>query len=294
MLKSTLRSGWSRLILAILGSLIYALGINLFVTPLGLYTGGLMGICQLLRTLILSALHVSSLPFDLAGVVFYAINVPLLAIAWRFMGPIFFRNTVICATTYTLFVSLVPVPARPLVDDVLTSCLLGGVISGVGTGLVLTCGCSGGGLDALGLILSRRGSRLSIGQVNLACNATLFLLCGLLFDVPTMIYSILNTIFQAIAIDRAHQQSVNVQMLIFTKAESPDLDRFILDNLHRGITRWEGKGVYTGEDTHILCVCLNKYQVEDLQQELLKADPKAFFIIQEGVHISSNFERRLN
>ena len=117
MLKSTLRSGWSRLILAVLGSLIYALGVNLFVTPLGLYTGGLMGICQLLRTLILSALHVSSLPFDLAGVVFYAINVPLLAIAWRFMGPIFFRNTVICATTYTLFVSLVPVPARPLVDD---------------------------------------------------------------------------------------------------------------------------------------------------------------------------------
>ena len=99
MLKSTMRYGWSRLALAVLGSLIYALGINLFVTPLGLYTGGLMGICQLLRTLILSALHVSSLPFDLAGVVFYAINVPLLAIAWRFMGPIFFRNTVICATT---------------------------------------------------------------------------------------------------------------------------------------------------------------------------------------------------
>ena len=128
----------------------------------------------------------------------------------------------------------------------------------------------------------------------LACNATLFLLCGLLFDVSTMIYSILNTIFQAIAIDRAHQQSVNVQMLIFTKAESPELDHFILDNLHRGITRWEGKGVYTGEDTHILCVCLNKYQIEDLQQALLKADPKAFFIIQEGVHVSNNFERRLN
>ena len=109
-----------------------------------------------------------------------------------------------------------------------------------------------------------------------------------------MIYSILNTIFQAVAIDRAHQQSVNVQMLIFTKAESPELNHFILDNLHRGITRWEGKGVYTGEDTHILCVCLNKYQVEDLQQELLKVDPKAFFIIQEGIHVSNNFERRLN
>ena len=133
----------------------------------------------------------------------------------------------------------------------------------------------------------------TVRRHNLIFNAVLFLLCGLLFDVSTMIYSILNTIFQAVAIDRAHQQSVNVQMLIFTKEESPELDRFILDNLHRGITRWEGEGVYTGERTHILCVCLNKYQIEDLQQELLKADPKAFFIIQEGVHVSGNFERRL-
>lgn len=156
MLKSTMRSGWSRLALAVLGSLIYALGINLFVTPLGLYTGGLMGFCQLLRTVILSALHISSLPFDLAGIIFYAINIPLLAIAWKSMGPIFFRNTVICATTYTLFVSLVPVPAQPLVDDVLTSCLLGGCDLRRRHRLVLTCGCSGGGLDALGLHLSRK------------------------------------------------------------------------------------------------------------------------------------------
>ena len=101
MLKSTMKTGWVRLALAVLGSLVYALGINLFVTPLGLYTGGLMGFCQLLRSLVLSALHIGSLPFDLAGVIFYAINIPLLAIAWRSMGPTFFRNTVICATTYT-------------------------------------------------------------------------------------------------------------------------------------------------------------------------------------------------
>lgn len=54
MLKATMKAGWVRLALAVLGSLIYALGINLFVTPLGLYTGGLMGFCQLLRTVILT------------------------------------------------------------------------------------------------------------------------------------------------------------------------------------------------------------------------------------------------
>lgn len=294
MLHNTLKSGWGRVAVAILGALVYSLGVNLFIVPLGLYTGGLLGLSQLLRSMILKALGIQSMTFDLAGVILYAFNIPLLVMSYRSMGKLFFRNTLICSTAYSLFTSVVPVPAAPIVADMLTGCLLGGVISGLGTGLVLTSGCCGGGLDALGLLMAKRGAKLTIGRFNLGFNATLFLLCGLIFDVPTMIYSILSTVFQAMAIDRAHQQSVNVQMLIFTKQDSPELNQYIMDNLHRGITRWEGKGVYTGEDTHILCVCLNKYEIDDLRQALHKADPKAFFVIQEGVHVSSNFERRLS
>ena len=76
------RSGWGRLCLAVAGSCIYALGINLFVVPLGIFTGGLMGFCQLLRTLLLMGLGRESLPVDLAGVFFYAINIPLIAVAY--------------------------------------------------------------------------------------------------------------------------------------------------------------------------------------------------------------------
>jgi len=289
-----MKNDWGKLGLAVLGSLIYAIGINFFVVPLNLFTGGLMGLCQLLRSLILGLLGLESLPVDLAGIIFYAFNVPVLVLAYKSMGRIFFRNTLICASTYALFTSIVPVPPAPIVGDMLTGCLLGGIISGVGTGLVLTCGCCGGGLDLMGLYLSKRGAKFTIGRFNLAFNAALFISCALLFDVSTMIYSVLNTVFQAMAIDRAHQQSVNVQVLIFTKVESEELNRFIMGDLHRGITRWEGKGAYTGDDTHILCVCMSKYEIDDLRHVLLKADPKAFFIIQEGVSVSSNFERRLS
>ena len=83
-------------------------------------------------------------------------------------------------------------------------------------------------------------------------------------------------------------------VLIFTKHDTTEIDKYIMQNLHRGITRWEGKGVYTGEDTHILCVCMNKYEIEDLREVLRGIDPKAFFVVQEGVHISGNFNRRLS
>ena len=153
-----------------------------------------------------------------------------------------------------------------------------------------------GGIDSpvAGYMVAKRGVKTTIGRFNLAFNAALFITCGVLFDLSILIYSALNTIFNAMAIDRAHRQSVTVQVLIFTKKEQPELDRFIMDNLHRGVTRWEGKGVYTGEATHILCVCMNKYEIDDLREALRQIDPKAFFIVQEGVHVSSNFERRLS
>ena len=109
-------------------------------------------------------------------------------------------------------------PAAPIVDDVLTGCLLGGVISGVGSGLALTSGCCGGGLDLLGLCLSKKGVQTTIGQFNLFFNVALLAACGLMFDVPTLIYSVLNVVITSIAIDRSHRQSVTVQVLIFTKS----------------------------------------------------------------------------
>lgn len=292
MLKATMKKDWGRLLLAVLGSLIYALGVNIFMVPLGLYTGGLLGLGQLIRTMVVNTLGVTP-PIDLAGVILYIFNIPLLVVAYRIMGRLFFRNTLICSTTYALFAALVPVPVAPVVDDMLTGCLLGGVISGVGTGLVLTCGCCGGGLDVLAMYLAHKKRRVSVGQFNLAVNAVLFVLCGILFDLPTMIYSILSTVFQSFALDKAYQQGVDTQMLIFTKADARELDEFIFQNLHRGITRWDGIGVYTGETTHVMCVCLSKYETRELQQKLREFDPNVFFIIQEGVRMSSNFERHL-
>ena len=292
MLSATMRKGWGKLTLAVLGSLIYAVGINVFMVPLGLYTGGMLGLAQLLRTLLLNALGGITLPIDLAGVILYAFNIPLghvLPVHGQALLPKYPHLLHHLRPVHQYRAGAGGIEAA---SALIHRCLLGGVISGVGTGLVLTCGCCGGGLDALGLIIAKRGARITVGQVNLVFNAVLFSLYGLLFNVETMIYSILNTVFQAVAIDRAHQQSVNVQVLIFTKVEDPDFHRFIMEDLHRGVTRWEGKGAFTGENTHILC--LSKYEIDDLRQALHRADPHAFFIIQEGVQVSNNFERRLS
>ena len=55
----------------VFGALLYAAGINLFVVPAELYTGGLMGICQVIRTVLADAFGLRFQSFDIAGVIYY-------------------------------------------------------------------------------------------------------------------------------------------------------------------------------------------------------------------------------
>ena len=293
MLYTTMKNKWARTLAAVAGSILYAVGVNLFLVPLDLYTGGIMGVCQLVRTLVYQAMGVTG-GYDFSGLLYYAVNVPIFLLAFRSLGKEFLRSSAICITVYTLTLSLVPIPAQPLLDDMLAGCLLGGAVVGLGCGIVLTYGASCGGTDVLGLYFSKRGAKFTIGRLNIVFNSVLYALCGLLFNVQTMIYSILYLVFCSVVLDRAHQQSVNVQMLIFTKNHAVDLSSYILEHLHRGVTWWDGQGAYTGDKVKIICVCLSKYEINDLREELHRQDPHAFYIVQEGVRLSDNFVRRLS
>ena len=293
MLHTTMKNKFLRILTAMVGAALYAVGVKVFLTPLNLYTGGIMGVCQLARTLVYQAMGITD-GYDFSGLLYYLLNVPIFLLAFRSLGKTFLCSSVICITTYTLTLSLVPSPAQPLVGDMLTGCLLGGVVIGLGCGTFLTCGASCGGTDVLGLYFSKRGVKLTIGRLNMVFNGVLYTLCGVLFGVETMIYSILYLVFCSMVLDRVHQQSVNVQMLIFTKNHAVDLSEYIMKNLHRGVTWWDGQGAYTGETVKIICVCLSKYEINDLREELHRQDPHAFYIVQEGVHLSGNFVRRLS
>ena len=76
---------------------------------------------------------------DIAGIIYFLANVPLFLLAWRSLGKRFLAYASICTMTSSLLLSTIPVPAVPFIADPLTSCLVGGILSGFGGGLVLTC-----------------------------------------------------------------------------------------------------------------------------------------------------------
>lgn len=292
MYQKLMRNKGLRLVGGLLGCLLLAAAINLFIVPQGLYAGGAYGFCQVVRTLLQTKAGLE-LPFDLAGVLYLIVNIPLFMLAFRGLGRTFFLKAAITTGANSLFLAIIPSPAVPIIPDMLTSCIVGGILVGFSAGLVLTCGCSTGGLDILGLYLSKRGSRFTVGRFSIAANAVLYTLCLILFNVTTAIYSAIYMVMSNLFLDRLHRQNVTVQLLIFTKKKDPQISRYIMEQLDRGVTSWTGRGGWTGDEVQVLCVCLSKYEIDTLRQVLHQVDPDAFYIVQEGVRAGGNFERHL-
>lgn len=273
----------------IVGSLIFALGISLFITPISLYSGGVMGISQILRTLLEEqGFH---FPFEVSGLINFVLNIPLMTIAYRSISKRFFYLTLLSIIAQAFFFLVIPIPAKPILHDMLASCLVGGFISGFGIGFILRARGSGGGLDILGVFFSAKSTNFSVGKLSLIVNTCLFTLCSILFNVTTAIYSMIFLVVFIFVVDKVHFQNINMTAMIFTK--HPEVMDYITQTMHRGVTYWEGAGGYTHEGTYIMITAISKYEISLLKNRVKRIDRHAFIIFSEGLSVSGNFEKRL-
>lgn len=291
MKKEVLIYEGKRSLFSILGAFLYAAGINLFVVPAELYTGGLMGICQVIRTLLAEALGLNFQGVDIAGIIYYIFNIPVFIIAFTKMGRKFFGKTVITVTMMTLFMALLPTAV--VVEDVLASCIVGGIISGAGVGIILRMGSSGGGMDVVGVLLTRWKRDFSVGKVNLLINLALYCACFFLFDMEVVVYSIIYASVYAVAMDKMHTQNINVEVNVITKTDTTALEKEVFQELGRGITKWSALGAYTYDRSHVLYILLSKYEVNHLKTIIHKHDPGAFVVVNEDVSVDGNYLKKL-
>lgn len=288
--KNLLYEG-KRTMACILASFIYAVGLNLFVVPAGVYSGGVMGVCQVIRTVLSDYFGLHFQTFDIAGVIYYIINIPIFVLAFMRLGKKFFVKTVVSVTSMTVFLSVIPI--TQIVEDTMAACVVGGIISGGGIGFALRMGSSSGGMDVVGLLLTRWKRDFSVGKVSLLMNLFLYGVCFFLFDMQIVVYSIIYASVYSVAMDRVHTQNINVEAKIVTKADTAELEKAVFEEIYRGITKWSTEGAYTHEDSHMLYITLSKYEVGRLKTVVHKHDPHAFIVVTEGVSVDGNFLKKL-
>ncbi|MCR0207144.1 YitT family protein [[Clostridium] innocuum] len=271
----------------ILGALIFSLSMNLFLVPLHIYSAGFLGIAQLLRDLLVYLLP-WRIPFDIAGILNLFLNSFMILLAVRMLAKDFALHTAIVILFQSVFLSLIPVPSTPLVEDVFISLLTGSILCAYGTKLFFKGRGSGGGIDIIGLYLTKTGKG-SVGGIYLIVNTIVYMICFIIYDSQVALYSIVHSCILSFIVDRIHEDNAESAALIITEDRSLKLQ--LLSEVGRGVTAWDGSGVYSGRKKEIMMVAITRGQYSDLKKRVYDRDEQAFVIFFDHVRVSGYFPK---
>ena len=178
--EKNLKWNLGEFIQVIFGIFISCFAINIFIVPNSLYNGGVLGLSQLIRSLLESTFHFNT-PFDIAGIINFLLNIPLFLMAYKFVSKTFFYRTLTCIFIQTIFLTIIPVLDVSIVPEVLTSVLIGAILAGIGSGMILSSGGSGGGTDIIGFIVTLRRKGFTVGRINRSINVIIYSICIIYF-----------------------------------------------------------------------------------------------------------------
>lgn len=274
---------------AVLGSVIFCLAINFFVVPNNLYTGGILGLSQIIRSLLIEFFKIDS-SFDFSGIIYYLINIPLFILAYKSIGKTFFFRSLFAVSIQSIMLSVIP--THLLIDDILANVVVGGLLSGIGVGMILSSGASTGGTDIVGLALAKKNNHFSVGKLGLVVNIFIYIIAGVRYGLSIMFYSIIYSSVDSLMTDKMHEQNICSTAFIFCKENPKAINDYIKNELNRDFTYWDAKGGYDDSRTYIIYTVLTKYELIKLERNMKNFNISTFMVKSEGLGIKGEFEKQ--
>lgn len=259
------------LAMIVAGSLISAAGINAFLVPHKFISGGVSGLSQLFSYF--SPVSV--------GTYLLIFNIPIFIFGWRYVGRIFIMGSIVgtmafsgslYATEWMIHTGWAP--------EALLSAVIGGVLSGGGTGLVFRANSSHGGTDVIAAAVKRRWS-LSIGTVGFIFNVIIVSILGVFFGLHAALYTIVSQFAASMALDRVIMGLDTSRAVFIISSKPQKIADLILKKLNRGVTFLEGEGAYLGTRQRVIYCVVSLSQLARVKHYVKSADPHAFLSVAE-------------
>lgn len=282
-LKSISREKYDEKISAsIVYGFLSAVAVNFFFQPGHVYSSGATGLAQ-----ILTALSSRFLGFTIpVSATFYAINIPLMILAWYQIGHKFTIFTFITVSMSSLFIQIVP--EVTLTNDPIINALFGGVVMGTGIGFALRNNISSGGTDIVSLTIRKRTGR-NVGNISFIVNGSIMLLAGVIFGWKYALYSMITIFVSSRVTDAVFTKQKKMQAMIITSHPERVIEK-IHKKLHRGATIInDAEGTYNHQHKAILITVITRAEYNEFKHIMKKVDPTAFVSISENVHILGRF-----
>jgi len=282
-LKSISREKYDEKVSAsLLYGFLSAIAVNFFFQPGHVYSSGATGLAQ-----ILSVLSQRFIGFTIpVSLTFYAINIPLMIVAWYQIGHKFTIFTFITVSMSSLFIQFVPVIT--LTNDPIMNALFGGVVMGTGIGFALRNNISSGGTDIVSLTVRKRTGR-NVGSISFMVNGVIMLIAGLTFGWTYALYSMITIFVSSRVTDAVFTKQKKMQAMIITSCPDKVIEK-IHNRLHRGATMINGaEGTYNHQEKAILITVITRAEYNEFKYIIRKTDPQAFVSVSENVHILGRF-----
>ena len=267
--SKNLRNIWTVAII-IVGNVLYALTVKLFLLPGNLMTGGTTGIGLMVGRLT---------GMSLSGFVFI-FNLVMMAVGFMLLGKKFALTTVISSFAYPIALELFDriLGEMVLTEEPILNTIFSGLGIGITLGLVIRTGASTGGMDIPPLVLNKYFHI----PVSVSLNFfDLLILAGQAVYNPAerILYGILLVMIYTIVLDKVMMIGTTRTEVKIISRQVEEIRQIILAEVDRGVTVLYGEGGYLQEETKVVLSILSNRELPKLERLIRDIDPEAFMIV---------------
>lgn len=266
----------NRFLKIIIGTGLFAFSVKCVYDPCGLVIGGFSGIAIIIRKLT-ENLVAGGIPL---GITTFVLNIPIFIIALKQIGKKFVMRSIAATFIVSVWLMLLPEYSMTGKDYMLTA-IAGGIFGGGGLGLVLSTGTTTGGSDMLATLLQKKYPHYSIAVIMVIIDAIIVFSSISLFGIESAIYAVVSLFIQA-KISDALVLGVHFAKSVYIITESPyEVAEEVMEQLKRGITSINVKGMYTGDNKNMLFCVVSKKEIAKLKNIVNRHDGQAFVIVSD-------------
>lgn len=258
------------LLLVLLGNLIYALTVKLFLLPSNLISCGTTGIALVVN-------HLTGIP--ISGFIF-AFNLVMLAVGWWILGRKFAMTTVLSSLFYPVALELLNrlLGDVQITEDILLNTLFTGLGLGGALGIVIRAGASTGGMDIPPLVLNK------LFHIPVSVSLWTFDFCIMLTQMTfhraeDLLYGVLLLMVISYALNKVLLLGTSRTEVKIISQQASQIRDAILSKVDRGVTLLHGEGGYLHRETEIILSVISNHELPKIEQLARAIDPDCFMIV---------------
>lgn len=264
----------SQVIYIVLGIVIGAVSLQLFMVPFDIAPTGVTGVSVILNELFNTPV----------GLVILILNIPILMLGYRYLnGMEGVVITIVAVVGYSLAIDLITpfLPTEGVSDNVLLNALFGGITGGISTAFIMRAGGTYGGTSTIAVIVQRKtGTPLS--STYLYTDLSVIAVAGLVFGWESALYATVALFINGVATDYVLEGPSIIRIVFIVTNKPVEVSDVILNVLQRGVTAMDGRGMYTNNTRSVLMVTISRAEVNNLRDMVAEIDENAFIIVGQG------------